>query len=697
MNKKMIEKLVLGGVAVVLAGVMAVIPLSSYLSYQNYLKEIEASKPQVTPPAPKPVLDKITAEFAEGVEYFANDAAMVEADDFVVTAYYTLDGVAQDPVVLESSEYSFTAADNFYEVGGTITIRYRTATAQLTANLIPVTLEGLEMTRTPYTIKYRTGDNFSASGMVLTAVYNDGTTKVLEAGEYTVDKSSALVTSDNKATFTYTEGEVTKTYGMDIFVADDFSNGAVKELIVLDGATVIAGETVHQAQMEVNAVYESGNRAPLSISDINISGTDEAVEFGKMYNLTVTYKEDTSKKVTTPVTVRAHIEGEDGVIVGGKANTEPEYTVLPDGSMAKTGNDVTFAGNFANSVKTGKEGSLTISVNSATESVADITVRASNSLTKKVDAGYIMSPLQINTILDLTINDRPILVPASVILKGCGPAETYAPLYGVYYEFTFKDVELDPGMNDIKFNFKTSTKGESTSWGESPSTMNIDYINVDTLGSEIPESRVIKGIEVSKAFKVNYGMLKSDVVVPVVATLDNGTRIALAADEYTVDIIGGEEGTQFMGFGEYTFNVTLKADSSIRTTTTYEIEEYNFFQVLLADLVVEGDKVYYVFSGNMVGYKAEDVKFFDGATSFDFELTNTPTTFVMKIDVTDLATGTKVYPHISLNGENYDNGANANGDVRDNGLSYENGKSVTLNGKTYAINTEWSMPVLSVS
>jgi hypothetical protein len=91
--------------------------------------------------------------------------------------------------------------------------------------------------------------------------------------------------------------------------------------------------------------------------------------------------------------------------------------------------------------------------------------------------------------------------------------------------------------------------------------------------------------------------------------------------------------------------------------------------------------------------------FFDTALSYtgdSLDITFGLKTFTLKIDCTDFAAGT-YYPHMKVGGSNYENGANANGDLRGNGLAWTNGKSVTLNGRTYKLNTEWSMPTLVIS
>lgn len=702
---KLFEKIFLGTVALATAGALVMVPLQSYNEYQDYLAGLE--KPDIggTTPIKKPVLQKIEATLVEGVRYFANDMAEAKPEDFHVVAHYTVKDEDPYTEVLETDKYTVQTPSDFYEKGGDVSISFRGKTTSVSIELEPVVLEKIEVKVRPYTIRYAVGSTFDAAGMSVVAVYNDGSTKELSADEYTVDTETALTAADKSVSISYRDGDVEKSVLVEIGVSETFDNGAVESIMIVDKAIVNAGEHVTDAQMEVNAVYESGNRVPLTSEEYSINGASEEIEFGKQYKVEVVYGADTSKKATTDVIVRQTVQGEDGVIVGGGIKTETEYKVV-DGVLTAMENDVTFAGSFSKSVLDGKEASLTISVTSATQTVSDITMRCSNSYNVYANGtdssgGYMMKPLQINTILDLTVNGREVKIPTTVILKGCGPAEKYAPLYGVYYEFTFDDVQLDAGINDIKFNFKSSTTGAVNCWNESPSTMNIDYVSVDTAGSEVPDEYTITAIEIGEGFTPEYAQKFADVNVPIVATLDNGTRVLLDSSIVDVTISGGAEGDTCFKFGEYTVNASLKANPEITASKTYTVAEFYEFTILNADIVLENGRVYYVFSGKSIGYTADQLKFFDGATNYDFTVEFTDDEFVLKIDVTDIDSttlndGGYIYPHMKVDGSNYENGANNAGDVCGNGLTFTDGKSIAFGERKYTLVTKYSMPALFV-
>lgn len=674
--------------------IVVTIPLKSYYEYADYLERlVELSKPE-----PKPVLESITVSLKDGVQYFKNDLAEPKAEDFLVIANYTLEGEPYSEEI-GVGQFSFSAENDFYSVGGDIKITFKNKSEVLHVDLIPVKMESLSITQNPYTVKYQTGSTFSTDGLVISAVYNDGTTKIIPAEKYVVDTAKVLATTDKAVSISYTEGGETYTLEVPIGVVDVLDNGAVTKLILAGDAIVLSGSKLSDTQMEVNAVYESGNRLPLDKSEYTVSGGNTVAKLGKAYNVTVSYTQNPSITLSTGVLVRTKVEGENGIIVGGNKGTETEYAVV-DGVIQSLGKNVSFAGNFGKTVLNGGEGSLTITVNAESAIIGDITMRCGNSYCCFVNGsnkndGYRMLPLQINTILDLTVNGKEVAIPDNVVLKGTDINKDYAPLYGIYYEFTFENIALEPGANTIKVSFKTSTAGAMNCWNESPSTMNIDYINVDAVGNDIPDNYTIDNIELSPYYTVAVGGKISDIKPPVIATLSNGTKILVPEDQFTFEVSGGEAGATYTKYGKYTVTATLKSNPAVKATGDVE---FVGIKILKAGIEQEGEKVYYVFSGEAYGYTAEDLIFFDNATMYDLITEFTDTTFTFKIDVTLLTPGAVIYPHLRVKGSVYYNGgANNNGDIRGMGLTFTSGQSVTYNGQKYTIVKEYEMPVLKIT
>ena len=673
--------------------VVVILPLNSYNEYKAYREKlIELSKP-----APKPILESLSVQLKEGVKYFKNDLAEPKADDFIVVANYTLEGVPYSEEVA-AGRFSVATEPDFYSIGGDVKITYKGKVEVLNIELIPVKIESLSVTQNPYTVKYQTGSTFDANGLIISAVYNDGSTKVIPAEKYVIDTEAILVTGDTSFSVSYTEGEETKSVLVPIGVVEVLDNGAVTNLIVTSDAIVEANSKLSTTQMEINAVYESGNRLPLDKSKYVVSGGDTVAKFGKAYTVSVSYIDNSEISVSTDVIVRSTLQGEKGTIVGGKTDSATEYAVV-DGVIKNLGNRVSFAGDFSKSVRNGNEGSLTFTLTSESSVVSNITMRAGNSYccyANGVDAaaGFIMKPLQVNTILDLIVNGQVVEIPDSVVLKGSGPHGDYGALYNIYYEFTFENIALDPGENQIKIKFKNSTNGAANLWGESPSTMNIDYIKVDTVGNEIPDDFVIDKIEIASCnVEINQ---RFDRIKPTVyAVLESGVKVMVSQDLFNISVTGGAEGATRVTYGKYTVTATLKSNPEVKATR--DLESIGV-KVLNVSVEQEGDKVYYVFRGTHYGCTAEDLQFFDGTKVYDLITEFDDTNVTFKIDVTSIPAGTQIWPHLKVKGVNYySNGVNQNGDILGNDLVFTNYQSVTFNGQVYQIVRDCSMPSLVIS
>lgn len=690
MAGKIIEIIILLAGLLITAAIAVYIPYKSYNEHKDYLAQIEeANKPEI-----KAELESITVQLNEGVRYFANDIADAKPEHFTVVANY-IKGEEKYSEPVEIGKYTVTAPTDFYANGGDVVIKFKNKSVTMNFKLEPVLMEALEIVQTPYTVHYAQGASFDVAGMVVKGIYNDGSTKILEAGEYIVDTTKELALSDKEVQVSYKVGEATISASVKIDVSTTVNDGDVDSIIIIGNPVVKAGSTVDTATVEVNAVYESGNRKLLSADEYTISGVTETTRLGKTYNVTVTYKADTTKSATAKAIIRHTLQGENGFIVGGKVNSETEYAII-NGVITELDHKVSFAGDFGKAVSSGNEGSLTYIINCETKAIGSITMRCGNSYLAGSKGNYSMMPLQINTILDLTINGREVQIPANVVLKGCGPHADYAPLYGIYYEFTFENVQLDPGQNEIKFNFKKSTVGATNTWGESPSTMNIDYVNFDFVGNDIPDNYDIEKLIIDESLKVEYKQSFDTLNVPVTGQITGGAIINITPALYDINIIGAKEGETYFKFRTYTIEVALKSNPAIKTSYEFTIEEFKSFAVRNAYVEVEGNKVYYVLTGDCTGYEADDFVLFDGTTKYPIIATFGEDTFVFKYDATAMKIGEKVYPHITVEGVNYANGTNTSGDVMGNGLTFVDGQYVKFDGKRYSIKGIYSMPVLEV-
>lgn len=690
---RIIELVVLIAILVTTIAVVIAIPLSSYNDYKDYLAEIEESKK----PEVKPKLESISILLRENVKYYANDMAKADASHFAVIANYVVEGGPSYSEPVAEDQYTVSTALDFYKVGGEITVTYKGKSATVNVELIPLQIESIELVTNPYVTKYQVGSNFKPEGLVIGVTYNDGSKKQITTG-YEVDLTKTLTTEDKEMVVSYTEGESTKTLSVPISVTEVLDDGKVVALSADGNAVVQSGSLLANSVVNVSAIYESGNRKPLARTEYTILEDDVTARLGKSYKITLSYNDNPSVSLVTDVIVRSTVQGESCTIVGGKQNTESEFVVV-DGNIVPTGNKVTFAGDFAKTILNGGVGYVSFNVTSESASIAAITVRSGNSYCCFANGvnendGYIMQPLQINTILNLYVNGKAVEIPSNVVLKGSGPSADPAYLFGIYYEFTFENIELEPGNNSVKLEFKKSTNGAVNAWGESPSTINIDYINVDTIGNEIPDDYVIADLEIQESYNISVDQNKSNIKPPVIATLTNGARIL--APEMLLDykVEGGKSGESTIKYGKYTVTVSLKSNPGVKVDKDFEIVG---IKVLTAGIEYDNGKVYYVFTGNSYGYEAKDLKFFSDDKEYAAAITFDGTDFVLKVDVTDLKAGTVIYPHLSMKGSLYVNGANANGDIRGTDLKFTDGQEITANGKHYIIRRLYEMPALELA
>lgn len=685
--------------AVGLAVIIAITAIMS-VSYTAWKADYDAIVAGNIKP-PKQVLQSIDAALADGKVYYDNNLAAVRSEDLVVTAHYKL-GDEDVYEVVEPKNYEVQVPSDFVTNGGTVVVVFKGKKATLDVALVAVALDRIEIEQAPYTVYYKTGAVFSDSGMKVYAVYNDGSRKLLDRSDYTVDVTTPLTSSDSVRTVEYADGDTVKTADVDIEVSDVFADGRVVSVSAADECIALVGTDITEVKPSLKITYESGN-SKLIGNDYTVLNPSETLRFGKAYALDVKYNGNPRIVASVPVVVRDHIEAEDTVIVGGKKNTETSY--LFEGGKFIADADVTFAGDFSREVNKGNEGSFTTVIESYSDCMASITMRCGNSYTSRDDNGYYwMKPLQINSILDLTVNGEPVQIGNNVVLKGCGPSESntntasnYAPLFGVYYEFTFGNVALSAGNNEIKFNFKTSTLGEKNCWGELLSTMNVDWFDVETTGVKVDSDAVLSDIELGY-IAIGYGDTLADAVdsVSVIGNMSDGNRVVMDKALFDVEIVSGNvsDGTIFCD--TYKFRATLKTDPTVFAEREVTIEHYECIVKSAAIELIDG-KVYWVFTFDNVGYTLDDYEFFDGNVTFDIaDAAFDRRSATFRIDVTDFAAG-QFNPHLRVKGSLYVNGANSNGDIRGDELVFVNGQSLSVGGKTYTLSKKWEMPALIIT
>lgn len=125
----------------------------------------------------------------------------VELEGFKPTAYLVIDSTKVDPARLAEFEdilYGSNSADARLPLPN-----------EVAAIISGKKVASIAVTTAPTKTSYSAGESFDATGMVITATYEDTTTKVVTG--YTVTPSGALATTDTEVVISYTEGGATKT------------------------------------------------------------------------------------------------------------------------------------------------------------------------------------------------------------------------------------------------------------------------------------------------------------------------------------------------------------------------------------------------------------------------------------------------------------------------------------------------------
>ena len=295
----------------------------------NVVAKAIASIKVTTPPT--------KTSYIEGEKF--NKAGMV------VTGYYN-DGTSKTitDYVVDTNTLSVTT-DKVYI---TYENMFATTPVTVTAKTPDKTLTGVEVSTPPTKTSYVEGEVFDPTGMVVKAVYNDGTKE--EIADYTVD-TNALAKGTTSMYVTYKGFFAT----VPISVTD-------KELVSIKVTTpptktsYVVGEIFNPSGMVVTGTYNNGSTGVLAPSEYTITPSTALKTSDKTITvtagdksattpITVTAKSLTSIAVTTPPTKTSYIAGQmfesSGMVVtgyysDGSTAVINDYTVSPTTLSADT-------------------------------------------------------------------------------------------------------------------------------------------------------------------------------------------------------------------------------------------------------------------------------------------------------------------------------------------------------------------------
>ena len=231
--------------------------------------------------------------------------------DMVVTAFYE-DGTSRSVIgYAVNPETDLSLTDTFFTVSYTEGSITKTTTQPITVKG-QVILTGITITSPPDKVEYIEGDVFDDYGMVVTATYSDGSTKVVKKANEFINVSPLynLKVTDTFVTVTYTDSDSTvKTTTQPITVKAKVTLTGITITTPPDKVEYIEGDSFEDYGMVVTATYSDGSTKVVKTAN-------EFKNVSPLYNLkvtdtfvTVTYTDSdgTVKTTTQPITVKAKV------------------------------------------------------------------------------------------------------------------------------------------------------------------------------------------------------------------------------------------------------------------------------------------------------------------------------------------------------------------------------------------------------
>ena len=167
-------------------------------------------------------------------------------------------------------------------------------TASCTFTVHEIHLESIEITTPPSKVSYQYGETFNTNGMVVMASYDDGTTDIVEPGEYSYSPSGPLTSNDTTITVSYTYNGTTKTDTQTITVA---SLQSIAITTLPTTTSYYAGQTFDPTGMIVTATWSDGSTS--TVNDYTYSPNGALTTSDTL--ITISYTAGTVTKTATQV------------------------------------------------------------------------------------------------------------------------------------------------------------------------------------------------------------------------------------------------------------------------------------------------------------------------------------------------------------------------------------------------------------
>lgn len=270
-----------------------------------------------------------TLEFAEPIEIKSNSFAVVVE---IASASYNIDFLMEskvdgvdtfDVVEVETGKCFFAGGHDldtaeWIDLGQISQVYPSLANGDSTikaftiSNIVDDSLKNIKITTPPTKTLYFEGDNFDATGMVVTAYYNNDTSTVLDSSSYSISNGSNLKTSQTSVTISYEDKHVEQPITVE---KNSVTNIAIKTPPTK--TEYKEGQNFDKTGMVVEITRKDGTTQ--TIADYTIENGNN-LKNGQT-SVTISYE---GKSVEQPITVLANPLVEIKV---DKAPTKTKYVV----------------------------------------------------------------------------------------------------------------------------------------------------------------------------------------------------------------------------------------------------------------------------------------------------------------------------------------------------------------------------------
>ncbi|HAX03253.1 MAG: hypothetical protein A2Y45_01170 [Tenericutes bacterium GWC2_34_14] len=187
-----------------------------------------------------------------------------------------------------------------------------------------VTVDRLSVTP-PTKVEYIVGDEFDATGMIVKAIFSDGTDRTLTANDFEVTGFSS--TAAGLVTITISYEDVEATFGIAVFDPE-----APEEALSLNVVSVPTQqiynklETFNPAGLVVEVTYNTGRKEVLESSEYTLSGFVQG-SVGR-YDVVVTFEELTTSFYAEVRNVTVQGVTDTSILVGNTATISGGYSFI---------------------------------------------------------------------------------------------------------------------------------------------------------------------------------------------------------------------------------------------------------------------------------------------------------------------------------------------------------------------------------